>query len=126
MANGIHLCILFEVYIYVYYRTSVAKVWFLLKKKLQVMSLPYSGGVDKDTYFGVCEKLAVSSVNYLVAGIVQLERGCKLFKVDLLRSYKQFYIDPVNSPLMGFTCKGLFYFDCTPSMGSRSLGGRTT
>ena len=98
----------------------LTKVWFLLKKKLKVMSLPYSGGIDKDTYLGVCEKLAVSSVNYLVARIVQLQRGCKFSKVDLLRSYKQFYIDPVNFPLMGFTCKGLFYFDCTLSMGSRS------
>ena len=61
----------------------LAKVWFLLKKKLQVMSLPYSGGINKDTYLGVCDKLAVSSVNYSVARIVQLERGCKLFKVDL-------------------------------------------
>ena len=41
----------------------LTKVWFLLKKKLQVMSLPYSGGINKDTYLGVCDKLAVSSVN---------------------------------------------------------------
>ena len=64
--------------------------------------------------------MVLPSVDDLVSKVVALGMGCKIFKVDLTRSYKQFYIDPMDFSLMGFTFEGLFYFDCTLSMGSRS------
>ena len=77
-------------------------------------------GIDKDTYIGKYEKLELLSIDQLVEKIVQIGITARLFKVDLLRAYKQMFIDPLNFEIMGFAFNNKMYFDCTLSMGSRS------
>ena len=77
-------------------------------------------GIQKDFYLGEFSKLQLPSVDQLVTRIVQLGRGCKFFKIDLSRCYKQFLMDPLDFEKMGFIFEGHLYFDCTLSMGSRS------
>ena len=77
-------------------------------------------GIHKDIYLGKLQKLKLPSVDQLVVHIVQLGRGCKIFKIDLSRCYKQFFIDPIDFEKMGFIFQDVLYFDCTLSMGSRS------
>ena len=77
-------------------------------------------GINKDIYLGKYSKLEPPTIDKLVEKIVELGKGSKIFKVDLSRSYKQFFINPLDFPLMGFAFDGKFYFNCTLSMGSRS------
>ena len=77
-------------------------------------------GIDKDWYQGVEEKLQLPSIDSLVEKIIKLGPGCKVFKVDLERCYKQFFICPGDINLVAFHLDELIYIDCTLSMGSRS------
>ena len=103
---------------------SVPKKDLTDRRLILDMSFPAShsinDGINKDTYLGVFEKMQLPSVDSLVEKIIQLGAGCKIFKIDLSRCYKQFYIDPSDFALMGFTFEDKFFFDCTLSMGSRS------
>ena len=74
-------------------------------------------GILKDMYLGRTEKLQLPSIDTLVENIIELGSDCK---IDLAHCYKQFFIDPLEIPLMGFKFNGKFYFDCTLSMGSCS------
>ena len=77
-------------------------------------------GIDKDCYLGEFDKLTLPSLDQFVEQVMKLGRGCKMFKVDLSRGYKQIYIDPVDIGKMGFTFNNKHYFDCMLSMGSHS------
>ena len=77
-------------------------------------------GISKDCYLGEWDKLKLPSVDALADRVMKLGRGCKLFKVDLFRSYHQFFLDPASINVLGFVYEGKFYFDCTLSIGSRS------
>ena len=77
-------------------------------------------GIEKDCYQGKWEKLELPSIDKLVERIVELGKGCKIFKIDLRRSYRQFFIDPNDFNLICFSFDDLFYYDCSLSMGSKS------
>ena len=79
-----------------------------------------NAGIPKDTYLGVPDKMELPSIDELVQRIVKLGRGCKVFKIDLQRAYKQVFICPGDFYLMSFTFQDMIYTDCTLSMGSRS------
>ena len=77
-------------------------------------------GIPKDSYLDINEKLTLPSVDGLADRIMKLGRGCKVFKIDLSRAYRQMKMDPGDVHWLGYVYKGRFYFDCTLSMGSRS------
>ena len=77
-------------------------------------------GIPKDSYLGVPDKMELPSIDILVERIVKLGIGCKVFKIDLQRAYKQAYICPGDFWLMSFSFEDMVYMDCTLSMGSRS------
>ena len=77
-------------------------------------------GIPKHTYLGVPDKMELPSIDKLVERIVKLGKGCKVFKIDLQRAYKQVFICPGDFYLMSFTFQEMVYTDCTLSMGSRS------
>ena len=88
------------------------------------LSLPHgfsiNNGIDKDTCLGYFHKLQLPSVDDLVSRIVQLGPGCKIFKIDLTRAYRQLFVCPGEAHFLGYFYKGQFYYDCTLSMGSKS------
>ena len=77
-------------------------------------------GIDKDTYLGDTEKLILPSIDALADRIRNLGPGCKIFKIDLRRGYRQIPCDPKDIRWLGYVFQGKWYFDCTLSMGSRS------
>ena len=88
------------------------------------LSFPHSNAVNdsisKDSYQGKFEKLVLPLVDNLVERIVKLGKGCKIWKVDLSRAYRQVFLDPKDIRYVGFMVDGEYFFDCTLSMGSHS------
>ena len=76
-------------------------------------------GIDKDKYLSISEKLALPSVDELADRIMKLKRP-KVFKIDLSRAYRQFFLDPASINWVGYIFNGQLFFDTTLSMGSRS------
>ena len=76
-------------------------------------------GIDKDWYLGEFQKLTLPSVDKLAERIMHLGAGCKVWKIDLVRAYRQIYLDPVSINKVGFVFDGMFLFDTTLSMGSQ-------
>ena len=52
--------------------------------------------------------------------VLQLGAGCLLFKRDLKRAYRQFYVDPQDICWLGYQFQEKLYFDVTLPMGLRS------
>ena len=77
-------------------------------------------GIDKDDYLGIRDKLTLPSIDKLVERIQNIGPGCKIFKIDLARGYRQFYLDPASVNLVGYVYQGKFYHNCMLSMGSKS------
>ncbi len=71
-------------------------------------------------YMGSPMTLHYSSVDDLVDRVKSKGRGCAQFRRDLSRAFHQFPIDPGDYNLLGFTWKGVMYFDTTLPMGLRS------
>ena len=103
---------------------SVPKRESLDRRLILDLSLPAGNaineGISKDVYLGECEKLSLPSIDKLVERIQFLGRGCKVFKVDLKRAYRQIYLDPFDFFKVGYVFEQMVFFDCTLSMGSRS------
>ena len=77
-------------------------------------------GIDKEEYLGKYGKLTLPSVDALVEKVMQLGRGCKVFKVDLTRGYRQIKIDSGDVHFLGYVFRGKFYFDIALAMGAAS------
>ena len=77
-------------------------------------------GIDKDTYLNIEQKLTLPSIDALAEKVMQLGSGCKVFKIDLWRGYRQFFVDPGSVNWLGYFFNNKFMFDCTLSMGSKS------
>ena len=77
-------------------------------------------GIHKDQYLDIDEKMWLPSIDQLAQKIRELGPGCKIFKFDLKRGYRQIFLDPKDVNLVGFKFDGEWFFDCTLSMGSRS------
>ena len=77
-------------------------------------------GISKDEYLDYKFKLELPSVDALAARIITLGPGCKVFKIDLTRGYRQMKMDPGDIHWLGYTFHGRVYFDVSLSMGSVS------
>ena len=88
------------------------------------LSFPRGGSINdmipKDEYLGQQVWLTFPRVDELV-GLVKVKgQGCKLFKKDLRRAYRQIRIDVGDAHLLGFTWRGQMFFDISLPMGLRS------
>ena len=77
-------------------------------------------GIEKDCYLGEYGKMVLPSVDDLVNRIMKLRRGCKVWKIDLSRAYRQIFLCPGSINRVAFCFDGYYFFDTTLSMGSRS------
>ena len=79
-----------------------------------------NSGILKDEYLG--EKISVSypTVDDFIQLIKIKGRGCKMFKRDLKRAYRQLVVDPGDIHLLGYKWRGHLYYDRVLTMGLRS------
>ena len=88
------------------------------------LSFPHAksvnSGIPKDTYLSKEFKLRLPGVDRLVSFVLQKGRGCKVFKRDLKRAYRQLAVDPKDIPLLGFQVDNMLYFHRVLPFGGRS------
>jgi len=77
-------------------------------------------GIDIEVYLGVSGKVSYPSVDDFVRLVQQKGQGSLLYKRDLSRAYRQFFLDPADIRFQGFHWRGHIYFDCALVMGCKS------
>lgn len=77
-------------------------------------------GISKDMYLGESVSVNYPTVDELIKLIKHKGKGCKIFKRDLKRAYRQLNVDPGDIHLLGYNWKGYIYFDKILAMGLRS------
>ena len=65
-------------------------------------------------------KLTLPGIDQLVEFVNRLGRGCRVFKKDLKRAYRQIPVDPADYHLLGMCISGSFYFHMTLPFGLQS------
>ena len=91
-----------------------------------VLALSVRGGgaihgfIDKDNYLGEEVNLKDPNVDILVDLIKKHGRNCRIFKRDLSRAYRQFFIDLHDVHLVGYKWNEHLYLDRVLSMGLTS------
>ena len=74
-------------------------------------------GSPDSSYLNEPYKLRLPGIDRLIEFILQLGRGCPLYKLDLQRAYRQLPIDPKDYHLLVFRFNNLLYFNtCVPSV----------
>ena len=77
-------------------------------------------GVDNSLHEGVEFSLTYPTVDHIASLIARKGPGCLIYKCDLRKAYRQFYVDPYDFPLLGFHWNDCYYFDVVLPMGLRS------
>ena len=79
-----------------------------------------NSGIPSDTYLQDEYQLRLPGISRLVEFIIQKGEGCKIFKRDLKRAFRQIPVDPNDIPLLGFQVDSEFYFHSVLPFGRRS------
>ena len=74
-------------------------------------------GIDKDNYRSTAVTLKLPNIFVLADKIVRIGPKARLFKRDLTGAFKQIPICIGDIHLLGFTYRGLYYFDITLPQG---------
>ena len=86
-----------------------------------VLSFPTGSSVNshvsRESLDGANFKLKLPSPLDLARTMVRLGKGCKLYKIDLSRAYRQLRGDPLDWPLMGIDWDGSHYVDLAIPLG---------
>lgn len=77
-------------------------------------------GIDTGNHFGTNITYSLPSISDLVERVKQQGQGCYLWKADLTRAYRQWRVDPLDTPFLGMKVKDGFYLDLCPPFGCRS------
>ena len=77
-------------------------------------------GISSSSYLGEDISLTYPTVDSIASLIWSVGTGCLLYKRDLKRAYRQFPVDPLDYPLLGYCWKHSLYFDLVLPMGLRS------
>lgn len=77
-------------------------------------------GINTVNFFGHDISYTLPTIGDLVALIQKHGKGSFLWKADLARAYRQFRIDPLDTPLLGIEFDGGVYLDLCPSFGCRT------
>ena len=83
------------------------------------LSTSVNAAIDKSLHEGVEFFLTYPTVDHIASLIARKGPGCLIYKCDLRKAYRQFYIDPYDFPLLGFLWNDCYYFDVVLSMGLR-------
>ena len=75
--------------------------------------------VSRESLYGANFKLKLPSPLDLAHTMVKLGRGCKFYKTDLSRAYRQLRGDPLDWPLMDIDWDGSHYVDLAIPFGLR-------
>ena len=75
---------------------------------------------DGEYYLENRYDMRLPTIDLMEKCILDLGKGCYVYKTDLSRGYRQLRIDPVDWPLLGFAYNGKFYMDICPPFGLRS------
>ena len=76
-----------------------------------------NSGISCDEYDGQLFHLCYPTVDNIAELIAKHGVGCLLFKRDLRRAYRQFPVDPLDYPLLGYLWEDLLNFDIALPMG---------
>ena len=77
-------------------------------------------GILKDNYLGFRSELTFPKVDEFACRIYNLGQGCKMFKIDLSRYFRQIPLDPGDYSIIGYVIDEQIYFDKVLPMGMRS------
>jgi len=77
-------------------------------------------GIDLSCYLGDSAKITFPTVDDFTGLIRRQGKGALIFKKDLSRAYRQFFLDPLDIRYQGFKWRGGFYLDCSLVMGCKS------
>lgn len=77
-------------------------------------------GINSEDFFGSDISYSLPVIGDLVALIQHHGKGTYLWKADLARAYRQFRIDPLDTPLLGISFDSAVYLDLCPSFGCRT------
>ena len=78
-----------------------------------------NSGIPRGSLDGSSFKLRLPSPLDLASLILKKGPGCKLYKIDLSRAYRQLRGDPLDWPLMGVTWEGEHFVDLAVPFGLR-------
>ena len=79
-----------------------------------------NAGIDKDSYLGFDIQTKYPTVDHIVDLILKKGTGCKLFKRDMRKAFRQIRVDPGDIHLLSFKWDGKIYSDTVLTMGLRS------
>ena len=79
-----------------------------------------NAGIDNEFYLENRYDVHLPTIDLMEKRILDLGKGCYLYKTDLSRGYRQLRIDPIDWPLLGFTYDDKYYMDICPPFGLRS------
>jgi len=77
-------------------------------------------GINKDEYLGKHIRTQYPTVDNLVELILRHGRGCKLYKRDMRKAFRQIRVDPGDIHLLSFRWNDMIYCDTVLAMGLRS------
>lgn len=77
-------------------------------------------GINTLNFFGKDISYTLPTIGDLIALIQHHGRGAALWKADLVRAYRQFRIDPLDTPLLAIKFQNQYYLDMCPSFGCRT------
>ena len=66
------------------------------------LNMSVNTGIDKSLHEGVDFALQYPTVDHITSLIARRGPGCLIYKCDLRKAYHQFYVDPFDSPVVGF------------------------
>lgn len=80
-------------------------------------------GIRISSIYGRDTTYTLPSIRDLASLIQNAPATAWLWKADLSHAYRQFRVDPIDTPLLGFSVDDQTYLDLCPSFGCRSSSG---
>lgn len=97
------------------------------RRVIEDMSFPdghaVNDGIAITSIYGRDTTYTLPSIKDLASLIQKAPSTAWLWKADLARAYRQFRVDPIDTPLLGFGVDSKTFIDLCPSFGCRSSSG---
>ena len=76
--------------------------------------LSVNAGVVKDNYLGTLFTLRLPTIDNIINQVKVLSRGCKLYKVHIIRAFRPINLDPMEYDLLGLHHDAYYVDTCLP------------
>lgn len=76
--------------------------------------------IDTSQNFGKGISYTLLSVADLITKLQEHGKGAVIWMADIARAYRQIWIDPIDTPLLGLKVDDLTYLDLCPAFGCKS------